>query len=486
MGACGKKDYEDYEECCCSKEPIMERFDELYKNEKEYRNLIYFTDIKKGDIYVNLIHYDKNIKNEENMNYYRYFSDKVIGSYCPFDDFDMLKLFISKLNQIPFPPSYVLMTSGEEADKILKEFNNIDYINCFIIFCVEKEKYIQLKSDYKKIILITNDFSDVICCLKDKKHSKEDLNMDNHLVITPLITYYEYKKGIFPIHRVIAHFFDYYNYGLPPQYFREALKFFRKTTMETEIKQKIIKIMEKLVYSKNFPEKCIKYYTGENLCYVFNKAMRNFDKYYVEMAHFIGPFYYGIFEYALKNEKKQLKEKTILYRDVTMDRLDLYSYQFSEKDIICFPSFTSTTLKKELNFEPSNNANKINNDQIEEKGYIKMIIKYDPHGKCQPQGLDVSDESQFSEEKEILLFPFTFLRIDKVEINTGKIDDKHKIFLTIINKGDILEYGLKENYAFKLVENGTKIVLDREHNSAYYKNESDYKMDLKYIDKKYL
>ena len=109
-----------------------------------------------------------------------------------------------------------------------------------------------------------------------------------------------------------------------------------------------------------------------------------------------------------------------------------------------------------------------------------------PHGKCQPQGLDVSDESQFSEEKEILLFPFTFLRIDKVEINTGKIDDKHKIFLTIINKGDILEYGLKENYAFKLVENGTKIVLDREHNSAYYKNESDYKMDLKYIDKKYL
>jgi hypothetical protein len=169
-----------------------------------------------------------------------------------------------------------------------------------------------------------------------------------------------------------------------------------------------------------------------------------------------------------------------------MDRLDLYSYQFSEKDIICFPSFTSTTLKKGLNFEPSDNANKINNDQIEEKGYVKMIIKYEPHGKCIPQGLDVSNESEFSEEKEILLFPFTFLRIDKVEVNTGKIDDKHKIFLTIINKGDILEYGLKENYAFKLVENGTKIVLDEEHQTAYDKNESDYKMELEYIEKEYL
>ena len=78
------------------------------------------------------------------------------------------------------------------------------------------------------------------------------------------------------------------------------------------------------------------------------------------------------------------------------------------------------------------------------------------------------------------------MKLIQVEVNTGKIDDKHKIFLTIINKGDILEYGLKKNYAFKLVENGTKIVLDKEHYSAYDKNESDYKMKLEYIEKEYL
>jgi hypothetical protein len=42
--------------------PIRERFNQLYENKKKYRDLIYFTDIKKGDIYVNLIHYDKNLK----------------------------------------------------------------------------------------------------------------------------------------------------------------------------------------------------------------------------------------------------------------------------------------------------------------------------------------------------------------------------------------------------------------------------------------
>ena len=146
-----------------------------------------------------------------------------------------------------------------------------------------------------------------------------------------------------------------------------------------------------------------------------------------------------------------------------MDRLDLYSYQFSERDIICFTSFTSTTLKNDLNFMPTKNAKKVNNDEIEEKSYVKMIISYNSKGKCKPQGLDVSDESKYSDEKEILLFPFTFLRVDKDEINSGKENDKHYIYMTIINKGDILEEGLNNNYSFKLVENGTKIIVDKEN-----------------------
>ena len=91
-----------------------------------------------------------------------------------------------------------------------------------------------------------------------------------------------------------------------------------------------------------------------------------------------------------------------------------------------------------------------------------MIISYNPKGKCIPQGLDVSDESKYSDEKKIL-FPFTFLRVDKVEINSGKENDKHYIYMTIINKGDILEEGLNNNYSFKLVENGTKIIVDKEN-----------------------
>ena len=476
------------EKICCeyrSKMPIINRIEvpsiiELALNikKKEFEEMVNFSDIKKGDIYVNLIHYDKNMKNNENFEYYRYFSVKIMGDYDSFDDFNMLKLFITKTNQIPETPSYILMASGSESEDVLKQFHNITFITDIIIFCYEVDKYLYLKEKYTKIKLITKNFREVIKFLLTKRFSDRDLNMDNHLLTTPLITYYDYKKGLFPIHRILSFFFDknfetfsYYNFEI-------AKIFIEKSTFEQEVKNKIIKIMKGLINRFCFPEQCIEYYTGEDLCYVFNRALRNFEKFYVEMAYFIGPFYYGIYRYSLLYPKKQLKkEKKILYRDITISRLDLYSYQFCENDIICFPSFTSTTYDEKLNFKPSKNSEKINNKEIDEKSFVKMIITYNPQGVCQPQGVDISDKSHYN-EKEILLFPFTFLKIDKVEIHSGKQNDKHLIFMTIINKGDVLEYGLKNKYAFKLSENGTKIVIDYNNKSSCVNNELYYKMGL--------
>jgi len=481
MGICNEKYYiERFDRDM----PIINRFEDLYLKRKKFEELINFSDIKKGDIYVNLIHYDKNMKNNENFEYYRYFSVKIMGDYESFDDFNMLKFFISKTNQIPETPYYILMSSGSESVDVLNEFHNISFITDIIIFCYEVEKYLYLKQKYTKIKLITSNFSEIRKFLLTKRFSDRDLSMDNHLQTTPLITYYDYKKSLFPIHRILSYFFDdkfktfsYENFGF-------AKIFVENSTFEQEVKNKIINIMRKLslLDSVSFSEKCIEYYTGEDLCYVFNRALRNFEKFYVEMAYFIGPFYYGIFRYSMLHPEKQLKQqKKILYRDITISRLDLYSYQFCENDIICFPSFTSTTFDEKLNFIPTENANKINNDEIDEKSHAKMIITYNPQGNCQPQSVDISDKAQF-DEKEILLFPFTFLKIDKVEIHSGKENDKHLIFMTIINKGDVLEFELKNKYAFILVENGTKIVIDKMNNSSCDNNELFYKMNFNYIE----
>jgi len=260
--------------------PIRERFEDLYSDEK-YINIINFKDVQKGELHINLIHYDKNLKKEENMKYYRYFSISTLGGYYPFDDFDMLKLFIEKLNQIPFSSSYILMISGNDMENILKEFHKYDFLMEFIIFNKIND-YGYLNNKYNKIKLITNKFSKVRLYLISKNYSKVDLNMDNLLSMTPLITYYDYKKALFPIHRILAHFFKFDVYYFSKDYFVRADEFINKTVYETEVKIKILKIMKKLASVKeedDFAKACIKYYTGENLCYVFNKALRNLENF---------------------------------------------------------------------------------------------------------------------------------------------------------------------------------------------------------------
>ena len=467
------------------KGPIRERFEKLYSDEK-FKEIINFAEIKKGELYVNIIHYDKDIRKEENMKYYRYFSIDTIGGYYPFDDFEMMKLFITKLNEMPYKCSYIIIISGNEIEKILEEFHKYDFLVEFIIFNKQNE-YDNLIGKYNRIKLITNKFSEIRNYLKSKKFPEEDLNMDNHLPLTPLITYYDYKKALFPIHRILAYFFKYECYNFSKKSFLKAKEFIDKSTYEDEIKNKIIRILEDLTKYKgedSFAKACIEYYTGENLCYIFNKALRNFEKFYVEMCYFIGPFYFALFNYALNNKEKALNKKEILYRDIIMNKLDLYSYIFNENDIICFPSFTSTTINENLNFKPSKNAKNINNiGELGDKNYVKMIISYNPEGYCVPQGLDISEESKYSKEKEILLFPFTFLKIDKVEIHSGTENDKHFIYMTIINRGNELEDALNYNYSFKLVENGTKLIIDYHNDLKCDNNEIYYKMNFGDIDK---
>ena len=154
----------------CSISRFIERFEHLNnKKEKELNEIISFIDVKKGDLYVNLIYYDKNLKNNEKYEYYRYFTIKIIGDFRPFDDFYMVKLFISKTKEIYHPPCYILLTSEAEVIHILKEFHEVPFITDVIIFCNESDKYLYLKKNYKKIKLISNNFCEIrnFYCLKD-------------------------------------------------------------------------------------------------------------------------------------------------------------------------------------------------------------------------------------------------------------------------------------------------------------------------------
>lgn len=172
------------------------------------------------------------------------------------------------------------------------------------------------------------------------------------------------------------------------------------------------------------------------------------------MSHFVGPFNYALYKYLRDNPSKGIWQDIILYRDVRMNQFDIYSYYLSLNDVICFPSFTSTSLSKNLNFESSAKAKKVNNTSINDFPG-KMIFRYKyEKGNISP-GILIMNESQFSNELEVILFPFTFVRVSDIR----KEGNRFIIILDIVKRNTILEYELKRNCTIDLCTRRNQLVI---------------------------
>ena len=419
------------------------------------KSLIKFDDINRIPLYINLIHYDENLTNEENEIYYKFFKLNIVGGYYGIDLYNLFTSYIDAINNSKVFLRYILIVTGSNAIDIMKCCYNYKYIDEIIIFCNYPKNYSYLKS-FDKIKLISNSFVDIVNYLRTKTYTNRELDMNNQLPVTPLITFCEYENCYFAIHRMLSRFFK-ADWSNPYITFDDVIcvaKFLDRSSFPDNTKYNIYNIMKNLLYSKNFAYDCIKYYTGEDLCYVFNKTLRDIGKNFDGMAHFIGPFNYALYKYLYDHPNKGIYQDTILYRDVEMSIFDLYLYQLSLYDVICFPSFTSTTILKNLNFKSTSNSNTINKSAFK-KYPVKMIFSYHYiHGNI-PPGILIDKESLVPGEKEVLLFPFTFVKITKLEYLKSQI----VIYFDIINRDKIIEFELKKGYKIGLCEKNNKLFI---------------------------
>ena len=202
-------------------------------------------------------------------------------------------------------------------------------------------------------------------------------------------------------------------------------------------KYQLEKAIENLHNSNDFLLDSLKLYTSE-LFYPFNKTMRKIELGVARLSFLIGPMYYSMLRFLyLKGQNYLLNKNTILYRIIYVNEYNLNNYHMSKHNIICFPSFSSSSFT--LKFETTNTAKKVNN--IKEND-IKVIMKlqYFYNINNVPIGMILKEFSIAQHENEVLLFPFTFIRVDDL------YEIKKKNYLlkgTIINKDRILEFGLK-------------------------------------------
>ena len=143
-----------------------------------------------------------------------------------------------------------------------------------------------------------------------------------------------------------------------------------------------------------------------------------------------------------------------LYRNIKCKKIDFYLYILNLNHIVCFPSLTSTS-SKPLKFEPSKLANKINkmNKDDNENVKIKMIFNYKHQSENKSPGIIIEDKkghddkyiSKYPHEKEVILFPFTFAKINKIESDIENGNEIKIIYFEIINRETYIEYALRDN-----------------------------------------
>ena len=443
-----------------------------YKLDEMLKNKIFSLEgIERREklFYLNLIHYDENMKNSENIDYYKRFKLNVVGGFHGIDNFEIFKQYMEAMKENPNKIHYVLVTSGSASQKILSYCHDFEFINEIIIFCMYLEKYTkmydkntELGKKYYKLKLISSTYSKVEDYLSEKKFDKAEIDMDKQLSFTPIITYYEYQKAYFSVHRLISYFFD-ENWGIPKYediYIEKIKNCLNQAAKDINEKNKklITDTVDKLKKSKNFGVEVIKSYTGEGVCYILNKIMRDISKGYIELTYFFGPYDYGFFKFLHDNPDKGINKTVDLTRNIKLNPLDFYTYTLSEKEIICFPSFTSTSLKLDNTFSVTSNGKEVNKIDDKDCINVKMIFHYIYEKGCISPGIDVSSDAVFKGEKEVLLLPFTFVKFNKIE----KKDDKNYIFdFTIINRKKILEFELRNKGIDDIKKNMTKLVLNQ-------------------------
>ena len=314
---------------------------------------------------------------------------------------------------------------------------------------------------------------------KEEKYifSNEKINMNKHLIQCPVISALEYDNCYFLIHKAYSFFFKKIQIEIRENnlsFFDLIINVFKKkkpvVAAEPIFKESYFNNMKLIFFEHDnikkklndlvditdnniFVENSIRLYCNESsFCYIINKKMRNFDKGLTYLAYYIGPLLYGLNKYVFDNPSFGLFKNYKLYRITQCSKLEFYQYKLNLGHIICFPSLTSTSYEP-INFNPTDLANKVNNITNKESLLnLKMIFDYKHNSENISPGIIIGNNKGHDglplskyDEKEVLLFPFTFAKINKIFSEEIKGVNFQVIIFEIIGRKSYLEYKLKDD-----------------------------------------
>lgn len=433
--------------------------DEQFDAETIKRKIISLKkEIKFEKLKLNLIFYYEN-KSKENTDIYNRLKLEILGGFFGIQKLNILKNLFKKLENEH--TSIILISTGSSFENIRALCESYDFIKNIVIYCMDVKKYKKIYSSIKKVDLISNEINKINEYLEKKSESESfyNENIKNLMPFHPLISYYEYQHYYYIFHKILSFFFkeDHSILYFREDYMNILLEFVEDNVDCTDEEKNELKGIIKDLHnnSNDFLTNSLKFYTEESpYVYILNRIMRNIENGIARLSFLMGPMYYSMLRF-LKNEKNKsytLQKNVNLYRKIVINQYGLNIYYMAVDDIICFSSFTSTSLVED-NFVPTPNAKKVNDISEEEEITLEIIMHFTYKEDNEPIGMILKNYSEYNNENEVLLFPFTFIKVNNIK----KVDDKfYKLDCDIINKSCELEIGLKNGQNVH-IENGVLV-----------------------------
>ena len=258
----------------------------------------------------------------------------------------------------------------------------------------------------------------------------------------PFIKFENYGWYFSILHKKLSVFFDenYSNLNYDDTYKNNFINFIN--SIDIKEKETIIECIKKI--HSGTAQEFIRVYTENTLlCYYLNKWLKKCDmEEFEKIKYFVGPFSYSLYKYAY-DSKMEVNYSKKLYRNMVLKLEDFEKYKNNIGELICYPTFISTSENKYI-FQSSINKNDIKSNDI----YVILIIDYKCNNPSYPTPcIDISYFSVYYAEKEYIFPPFSFFRIEKVENRNGRRNDPHIIYLTVPNKRVLIEFALKNDKA---------------------------------------
>ena len=411
----------------------------------------YKGDLGKGNLN-NIIYYDENVDNyQDSINEDAdFFENNTLGTFLLCTDIVSLNLTmldIVKENKDDNQLKFNLIVTGSKSEKVMKYLKQNKYENFFeniCIYCMDVDKYLPLKKEYKKIYGVYRNPVEVVEFIK--KFSSEKIKPFR---TTKLVTLEEYKSYYYYWHKIVSLFYG----DLTKERFNEYIGKM-KNLIDEEGKNKTLFNIDKETLLGGFKKfdikedldeldkKIINEYTSNSYYGDINKWLMNFSiSSFQETAYFTARLMYSLNNYSEK-EKKFFCKNQELYRGTLIPFSSILAYQRAKGKIIILSAFTSSSEDKSLALRWAGRDKQKNENEYSGVFSVVFYIKNIWNENWISNGINVQEVGFYKDkEKEILFQPFTFCYVTDVELDLKKYTAD--IHLETIGKTKILENDIK-------------------------------------------